>query len=134
MHANRRIPRHLPRFSLALLLASCLLAASGARADVLLYRGEHVYLVPKVIGDRMLQISPSSEWRHFPSYTRRIDSNGDGRDDFVAIGIGNNDGHGVQIRYRLERPGDGSGERIGNWYWAVMTDSSGTTVFESFNN
>ncbi|MCA8966999.1 MAG: hypothetical protein KDC48_19115 [Planctomycetes bacterium] len=134
MRTFRSSPAALTRSLLAAVAVSTLLCALPLRADVLLYRGAHVYLVPKVLGDRILAIAPGTEWRHFPSFTRRIDSNSDGRDDFIAIGIGNDDGHGVQIRYRLERPGDGGAERIGNWYWAVLTDQSGNAVFESYND
>ena len=121
--------------SRALLLVMIALTWQGsARADVLLYRGaEFVYFVPKVLGDRMLEIAPAPEWRHFPGFTRRIDGNGDGRDDFIAIAIGAADGHGVQIRYRLETNADAR-PRLGRWYWAVMTDSAGATVFERFND
>ena len=117
----------------------CLLVLSGlmwsgvVTADVLLYRGEHVYLVPKVMGDRMLQVAPAPDWHHYPDFNRRIDSDGDGRDDFISIAIGAQGGHGVQIRYRLEQ-GTTSRERIGSWYWAVMTDTSGDRVVEHFNN
>lgn len=119
---------------MALLAAICLLSSWTVRADVLLYRGEHVYLVPRVLGDQMLQIAPGGDWRYFRDHTRRIDSNGDGLDDFIAIAIGADNGFGVQLRYRLERPGEDAVERLGTWYWAVVTDASGEPVFEAYND
>ena len=76
---RRMLPTTLAVACLWLMAVVVLAGSAGARADVLLYRGAYVYLVPKVLGDRMLLIAPGPEWRHFPDYSRRIDIDGDGQ-------------------------------------------------------
>ena len=114
---------------------ACLLAmlATGGRAEVILYRGEYVYLVPDAMSDRMLEFASRDAWEHFPSHTRRIDVDGDGQHDFIAIGLGASGGYGVQVRYRLRHDKEGGAPRLGRWYWGVITGPSGEKLFEKFN-
>ena len=77
------------RIRIVSLLALVVVAAGWpARAEVLLYRGEFVYLVPDALASRMLELASEEAWRIFPRHTRRIDLDGDGEHDFIAIGLG----------------------------------------------
>lgn len=110
-----------------------MLAASGVSAEPLLFRGKSVYVVPEDMGDKMTELASKSEWNLFPQYTRLVDTDEDGKPDFIAIALGATGGFGAQIRYRLSDPGDGSEPRPGIWYWCVITDGTGTKIFEEFN-
>ena len=120
-------------YRLVLLLAALLLvsATAPARAEVLLYRGEFVYLVPDALAQRMLELASAGAWQIFPRHTRRIDRDADGEHDFIAIGLGATGGYGAQVRYRLHHESDAS--RLGRWYWGVLTGPDGNKVFEVFN-
>ena len=120
------------RIRIVSLLALVVVAAGWpARAEVLLYRGEFVYLVPDALASRMLELASEEAWRIFPRHTRRIDLDGDGEHDFIAIGLGAKGGYGVQVRYRLRR--DTETSRLGRWYWGVLTGPQGDKIFEVFN-
>ncbi len=100
--------------------------------DLFLFRGDFVYLLPSEIGSQMVRFADRESWRHFPEYTRYIDEDRDGRDDYVAIAAGAAGGYGLQLRYRLRRRGDAQ-PTLGRWYWYIITDNTGETVFEKFN-
>ncbi len=100
--------------------------------DLFLFRGDFIYVLPTDISGEMLQLADRDSWRHFPEHTRYIDEDRDGSDDYVAIAIGAAGGFGMQLRYRLRRLSEGE-RRLGRWYWCVITDSRGESVFEKFN-
>jgi len=112
----------LPALSLPLLGAS----------DLFIFRGDFIYLLPSEIGSQMVKYANRGSWRHFPEYTRYIDEDRDGRDDYVAIAAGAAGGYGLQLRYRLRRQANGT-LLLGRWYWFIITDNSGETVIEKFN-
>lgn len=107
-------------------------AATCVATDVFLFRGEFIYIIPRVLGDEMARLAGRNEWRQFPQHTRYLDLDGDGREEFVAVAFGASTGHGAQVRYRLRYPDDGA-PRLGRWYWGVVTDPQGNRLFEQFN-
>jgi len=108
-------------------------AVHGAGDEVLIYRGAYAYLVPSPVARLMLELAPRGEWRHFPDQTRRIDTDGDGRDDYLAIALGSRGGYGMQLRYRLRYPEGAQRPLLGRWYWCIIIDPAGRKVFERFN-
>lgn len=115
--------------------AALLAVSNAALADVLLYRGAHVYVVPDALATRMLELDGRGAWTHFPKFTRHIDSDADGAPDQVAIGLGSEAGYGAQVRYRVYPPGESGGgeERLGLWTWGVVTGPGGERLLEVFN-
>ncbi len=105
---------------------------SLATADVFLFRGDFIYILPRDISEQLSRHESRPAWRLFPEHTRYIDGNKDGKDDFVAIAVGSNRGYGMQIRYRLRYSQAGK-RKLGRWYWCVITDTNGDIVFEKFN-
>ena len=110
-----------------------ILASAAASAEPLLFRGKSVYVVPENMGDKMTELASKGEWDLYPQYTRLVDTDEDGKPDFIAIALGATGGYGAQIRYRLSDSGDGADPRPGIWYWCVITDGAGTKIFEDFN-
>ncbi|MDX1514671.1 MAG: hypothetical protein R3174_13115 [Gammaproteobacteria bacterium] len=102
-------------------------------AEPIIFRGEFVYVVPENMADKMTELASKSDWKHFPSLTRYVDTDEDGSPDYVAIALGAEGGYGAQIRYRLSFPGAGTAPRLGLWYWCVITDDTGSKIFEEFN-
>ena len=119
-------------FLIATLLALTVLSPV-ADAEAILFRGKFVYVVPENMADKMTELANKSDWKHVPELTRLIDADQDGRADYVAIALGAEGGYGAQIRYRLNYPGGGSEPRLGLWYWCVITDETGSKIFEEFN-
>jgi len=131
----RPLSSHVPhaRRVRAVLLAVLGLAVSSVAAEQLfLFRGEFIYIIPRVLSEEMTRYAGRSEWKHFPDHTRHVDTDGDGEDDFVVAAFGAGTGHGLQVRYRLLRAPDGS-LRLGNWYWGVLTAPEGDRLSEQFN-
>ena len=116
-----------------LMLALTVGFAISAWAQVMLYRGDYVFVLPAVISQEMATLAPRGEWRFFEEHTRYIDPDGDGVDDFVAIEFGVNSGYGAQIRYRLRYESSSPDPVLGRWYWGVITDHQGKKIFEKFN-
>jgi len=121
------------RQSFAAALLVLVLIPSIAFAEAMLFRGKFVYVVPEDMGDKMTELAGKNSWRHFPNLTRYVDTDQDGKPDYVAIALGATGGYGAQVRYRLSHPGNGSEPRLGSWYWCVITDDIGTKTFEEFN-
>ena len=116
-----------------LLLAVAGVCGASAAADLFLFRGDFIYIIPRVVSDEMTRFAARGDWEHFTEHTRYLDVDGDGERDFVAVAFGTASGHGAQLRYRLRRDPDGT-PRLGRWYWAVvMTVPDGARVFEEFN-
>jgi len=107
------------------------LAGVCVAADLFLFRGEFIYIIPRVLGDEMARLAGRSEWQQFPQHTRYLDPDGDGRAEFVAVAFGASAG-GAQVRYRLRYADDGT-PQLGRWYWGVVTDPQGNRLFEQFN-
>jgi len=107
-------------------------ALAGAQ-DVLILRGAYVYLVPAVAVKRMIELAPRDSWRQYSDFTRKIDSDGDGRADYIAIALGARGGFGAQIRYRLRYLSGADKPTLGHWYWVAITDPVGSLVFERFS-
>ena len=106
--------------------------ATSAAADLLLFRGDFIYVIPREVSDEMVGFAARGEWKHFPEHTRFVDADGDGERDFVAVAFGATSGHGTQLRYRLRL--DEQGElKLGRWYWAAVLAPDGARVFEEFN-
>jgi hypothetical protein len=118
--------------SIATALLLLWFAAAGAAADLFLFRGEFIYIIPRVLGDEMVRLTGRDEWQQFSQHTRYLDLDGDGREEFVAVAFGASSGHGAQVRYRLRYLDDGT-RRLGRWYWGVVTDPQGARLFEQFN-
>ena len=107
---------------------------SISAAEVLLYRGQFVYVIPEIFAAKMLEVAGRDDWRHDAADLRRIDVDGDGASDFIAIGLGSSRGFGAQVRYRLRGDDSKGGEiRIGRWYWGVLTGPDGARLHEIFN-
>ena len=123
------------RWSLALMVCAVLAAMvpSSASAEVLLYRGDHVYVVPQRLARKMLELASRDGWRHFNDMNRNIDLDGDGRSDFHAIALGAQGGYGAQIRYRVHEGAEPDTYRLGRWYWGIITAPDRTILMESFN-
>lgn len=110
-----------------------LIALSGAHAaDLFLFRGDFIYIIPRALGDEMTRLAGRDEWKHFPEHTRYLDPDADGEAEYVAVVFGAAGGFGVQVRYRL-RPGPGATHRLGRWYWCAMVGPGGERLFEQFN-
>ena len=105
---------------------------TSAAADLLLFRGEFIYIIPREMSDEMTRFAGRSDWKQFPEHTRYLDVDNDGESEFVAIAFGASTGHAAQLRYRLRKDGDGT-SKLGRWYWAVVTAPDGTREFEEFN-
>jgi len=103
-----------------------------AADDLFLFRGDFIYVLPPEIGTQMLKHAPRDQWRHYPEHTRYIDEDNDGQNDYVAIAAGASGGFGMQLRYRLRQQANGK-NRLGRWYWYVITDNTGGVVTEKFN-
>jgi len=106
---------------------------TAAAQDVLIVRGAYVYLVPVVAVRRMVEMAPRAAWRHYPEFTRRIDVDGDGRADYIAIALGARGGYGAQVRYRLRYLPGAEQPVLGHWYWVAITDPLGKLSFERFS-
>lgn len=130
MRSRSRGPRQRRRAGAALLAALCIHAAGAA--ELFLFRGEFIYIIPRVLSDEMARFAGRAEWKHFPEHTRYVDTDGDGENDFVAAAFGATTGHGAQVRYRLRSEPDGS-HRLGSWYWGVITAPEGDSLSEQFN-
>ena len=122
--------RSVRRVAFACLLMS--LAGASLAADLFLFRGEFIYIIPRVLGDEMTRLAGRSEWQQFPQHTRYLDLDGDGRAELVAVAFGASNGHGAQVRYRLRHTEDGTA-RLGRWHWGVLTGPQGERLFEQFN-
>ncbi len=109
------------------------LGSAAAAAEPMLYRGEYIYVVPEVVSDKMAEFAAKESWSHFPKLTRFIDTDNDGKSDFIAIALGAVGGFGAQIRYRLMYAENGDEPQLGSWYWCVITDEAGEKIFEQFN-
>lgn len=107
-------------------------AAICVAADVFLFRGEYIYIIPRVLGDEMARVAGRNEWQQFSQHTRYLDLDGDGSEEIIAVAFGASSGHGAQVRYRLRYLDDGT-PRLGRWYWGVVTDPQGNRLFEQFN-
>ena len=103
-----------------------------AGVEQLVYSGAYTFVIPRAMSNKMTEFASSEKWIFFPSQTRRIDTDDDGKPDFIAIGLGAAGGYGAQVRYRLTyRTSDGS-PQLGSWYWCVLTDETGEQVFEVY--
>ena len=120
------------RFRVIVLLAACGICGGSAAADLFLFRGEFIYIIPRVVSDEMTRVAARSEWKHFAEHTRYLDVNNDGEHDFVVVAFGSSSGHGAQLRYRLRVDTDGT-VRLGPWYWSLVTAPDGARLFEEFN-
>ena len=101
-------------------------------ADVFLFRGDFIYIIPSVVSDEMTRFASRGEWKHFSEHTRYLDLDEDGERDLVVAAFGAPTGYGAQLRYRLLQDQDGT-PRLGRWYWAVVTAPDGSRAFEEFN-
>lgn len=119
-----------PRGVIALLLV---MASVAGCSIPFVYRGDHVYVVPEAMADKMTEFAPQESWQFFPELRRYVDSDDDGSLDFVAVALGAEGGFGAQIRYRLSEVDESGEQALGNWYWCVITDETGEKVFEQFN-
>lgn len=120
---------------LLLIAIACLAPAiCGAADEVLLFRGhDFVYVMPDELAAHMLGVARREDWKLVDSLTRRIDGNGDGEPDYVAIGLGTPEGYGAQVRYRLRNAPGERAKRLGSWYWAVLIGPEGRHLYEGFN-
>jgi hypothetical protein len=107
--------------------------SAPSRAEVMLFRDGFVFLIPREVVAHLERYAPFGDWQQFPRFTRRIDTDGDGLDDFIAIALGARNGYGAQVRYRLRHAAVSHAEKLGDWYWAVITDATGKKVYEAFN-
>ena len=107
--------------------------AAEAAAEVMLFRGERIYVVPARLSDRLIELASRDSWQHFEAHTRDIDEDGDGVIDYRAIALGADGGYGAQVRYRMEKNERTDEVELGRWYWAVVTDSDGKVLYEVFN-
>jgi len=130
-HAGERFTRSRHRRAGVVLLAALWLSGAGT-AELFLFRGEFIYIIPRALSDEMTRFAGRADWKHFPEHTRYVDADGDGENDYVAAAFGATTGHGVQVRYRLRREADGS-LRLGSWYWGVITAPEGDRLTEQFN-
>lgn len=117
--------------AMVVLLIAVTCAASMA-TDLFLFRGEFIYIIPRVVSQEMVRVAGRGDWKHFAEHTRYLDVDNDGERDFIAVAFGATSGHGVQIRYRLRRDEDGT-PRLGRWYWAVVAAPDGSRMLEEFN-
>ena len=117
--------------AMALLLTAGACAVSSA-TDLFLFRGEFIYIIPRVVSEEMARVAGRGDWKHFAEHTRYLDVDNDGEQDFAAVAFGAPSGHGVQIRYRLRRDDDGT-LRLGRWYWSVVAAPDGSRMIEEFN-
>jgi len=108
------------------------LAAAVPAAELFLFRGDFIYIIPRALSDEMARAAGRGEWKHFAQHTRYLDLDADGEEEFLAAAFGASTGHGAQVRYRLRRAADGS-RRLGRWYWGVITAPDGTRLVEAFN-
>ncbi len=102
-------------------------------AEVLLYKGDHVYVLPQRVARKMLELASRDQWHHFNDMNRNVDVDGDGQNDFHAIALGAQGGYGVQIRYRLHEDSEPDAYRLGRWYWGIITGPDRTILMEAFN-
>ena len=101
-------------------------------ADLFLFRGEFIYIIPRALSDEMTRLAGRGEWKHFPEHTRYLDLDADGEEEFVAVVFGATGGYGAQVRYRLRREPDGS-RHLGRWFWGAVVGPRGGRLFEQFN-
>ena len=113
--------------------AACAALPNAAFAEVLLYRGDHVYVLPQRLTTRMLDLARRDQWRHFQEFSRNVDADGDGVDDFHAIAFGAAGGYGVQVRFRLHPGVETNSQRLGRWYWSVITGPDSKLLYQAFN-
>lgn len=118
---------------IAYMVLALMLVSFGAFADAMLFRGKFVYVVPEDMSDKMTELASKRSWDLYPQYTRLVDTDEDGKPDFVAIALGATGGYGAQIRYRYSDSENGSEPRLGLWYWCVIIDETGTKIYEEFN-
>jgi len=123
--------RRIPPAAAVILVA--LFAASPLGAEQLVFSGELNFVVPEQMSRQMLQVVQRQRWVHFPAHTRWIDEDGDGEDDFIAFALGAAGGYGAQLRYRVTHDQNRRGARVGTWYWCVLTDPDGKSLFEAYN-
>ncbi len=128
---RRRRPPSRAFLALAL-LAVPVLGGPGVAAELFLFRGDFIYIIPRVLSDEMSRLAGRGEWKHFPQHTRYLDLDGDGVDGFVAAAFGVSTGHGAQVRCRPGRTPDRS-VRLGRWYRSVITDPHGAALFARFS-
>ena len=107
--------------------------AVSVNAQVMLYRGDYVYVLPTTMSEKMATIAPPDGWKFFDRHTRYVDPDDDGINDFVAIALGARGGYGAQVRYRLKYDDSSAAPLLSRWYWCVITDQRGEKVFEKFN-
>jgi hypothetical protein len=125
------VQKSVNQFRMMVLLAICVVCSGSSAADLFLFRGEFVYIVPCAMSDEMTRIVGRSDWKHFPEHTRYLDIDSDGERGLV-VAFGATSGHGAQLRYRLQVDADGT-PRLGPWYWSVVMAPDGSHLFEEFN-
>jgi len=104
----------------------------GFAQDTVVYYGVYDFPVPPVMVQNLSRYDTINNWIFFPEMTRWIDSNNDGRYEYIAIGIGTNSGYGAQIRYRLFYRANSRDPELGPWHWCVI-QQGGNKLYEVFN-
>lgn len=113
-------------------LLGLMAAMAAPAANLFLFRGEFIYIIPRALSDEMTRLAGRGEWKHFPEHTRYLDLDSDGEEEFVAAVFGASGGYGAQVRYRLRKAPDGS-RLLGRWYWGAVVGPRGGRLFEQFN-
>jgi hypothetical protein len=115
-----------------MLLIALLACRMSVAAELFLFRGEFIYIIPSGMSDEMVRHAGRGDWQQFPEYTRYLDTDSDGEHDLLAVAFGAQSGHGAQLRYRLQQAADGT-PKLGRWYWGVVTAPDQNHLFEEFN-
>jgi len=120
-------------FLAAILMSTISFIPNLSAQEEIVYRGVFNFPVPPFMAQKLSEYDNINNWLFFSENTRWIDSNNDGVYDFVAISLGSNAGYGAQLRYNLFYRANSTSPELGPWYWCVIADSQGNTVFERFN-
>ena len=117
---------------LSLSLCSTAFLGHASAQDTVVYYGVYDFHVPPVLVQNLSRYDNINNWIFFPEMTRWIDSNNDGRYEFIAIAIATNSGYGAQIRYHLFYRPNSRDPELGPWYWFVI-EQGGKKLYETFN-
>jgi hypothetical protein len=128
----RKIVINCLRRSLWMCSAAIFLVSGKATAEQLVYPGIFTFVIPETMSTRMLEVAGRKQWINH-GHTRWIDTDGDQRPEYVAIGLGAAGGYGAQVRYRLSFASQTSNPQLGRWFWCVLTDPGGARIYEAYN-